>query len=79
MDKTGKETFLAPIGDVGGTAGYDDVSGAADASTAAQEAHKYLNDSLLINKLTERVYELLQEDLRYQRERANNYGTGRWL
>jgi len=77
MNKTGKETFLAPIGDVGGTAGHGDVSAASDVSTAAQAAHKYLNDSLLINKLTERVYELLQEDLRYQRERVNNYGTGR--
>lgn len=77
MDKTGKETFLAPIGDIGGTTGYADVSTASYASTAAQEAHKYLNDSLLINKLTERVHELLLEDLRYQRERVNNYGIGR--
>ncbi|MHC5778219.1 hypothetical protein [Nostoc sp.] len=79
MDKTGKETFLAPIpiGDVGGTTGYADVSVASDASTAAQEAYKYLNNSFLINELTERVYELLLEDLRYQRERVNNYGIGR--
>ncbi|MDY6896517.1 MAG: hypothetical protein SWZ49_00340 [Cyanobacteriota bacterium] len=27
-------------------------------------AGKYLNDSLLLDKLTERVYELLEEDLR---------------
>ncbi len=77
MDKTGKETFLAPIGDVGGTTGYVGGTSSSDASTAAQEAQKYLNNSLLINKLTERVHELLLEDLRYQRERVNNYGLGR--
>lgn len=42
-------------------------------------AGKYLNDSLLLDKLTQRVYELLEEDLRSQRERVSNYGQNRWL
>jgi len=42
-------------------------------------ASKYLNSSLLLNKLTERVYELLQEDLRAQRERTSNYAQNRWI
>ncbi|WP_088240631.1 hypothetical protein [Calothrix rhizosoleniae] len=42
-------------------------------------ASKYLNSSLLLNQLTERVYELLQEDLRSQRERVSNYAQNRWL
>lgn len=42
-------------------------------------ASKYLNDSLLLNELTERVYELLEEDLRSQKERINNYAQNRWM
>lgn len=42
-------------------------------------AGKYLNSSLLLNKLTERVYELLQEDLRTQTERTSNYAQNRWI
>ncbi|MEC4819604.1 MAG: hypothetical protein SAK29_40990 [Scytonema sp. PMC 1069.18] len=77
MELESKETFLTPIGDVGGTAGFGDVTPASDANTAARKAYKYLNDSLLINKLTERVYELLLRDLQYQRERISNYGIWR--
>lgn len=68
-----------PIGDVGGTAGYADISPIFDESEVGKAAHQYLNDSLLINQLTERVYELLLEDLRYQRQRKSNYGPQRWL
>ena len=42
-------------------------------------AGKYLNDSLLLHELTERVYELLKEDLQTQRERLNNYAQNRWM
>ncbi|MBR8839076.1 MAG: hypothetical protein DSM106950_35025 [Stigonema ocellatum SAG 48.90 = DSM 106950] len=74
MKLDSKETFLAPIGDVGGTTGYAHTSVTSDVRVTA---NKYLQDSLLINKLTERVYELLLADLRYQRERVKNYGMGR--
>lgn len=40
---------------------------------------KYLNSSLLLDQLTERVYELLQEDLRSQREKISNYAQNRWI
>ena len=42
-------------------------------------AGKYLKDSLLLHELTERVYELLKEDLQTQRERLNNYAQNRWM
>lgn len=79
MDKIGKETSLEPTRDVGSTAGYSNISAIYDTNKTAQTAHKYLNDSLLINQLTERVYKLLLEDLRYQRERQSNYAPRRWL
>ncbi|MDB9341363.1 MULTISPECIES: hypothetical protein [Cyanophyceae] len=69
MDSAIRQTFVTPIGNISAT---------ANASQAAQVADKYLNDSLLLNKLTERAYELLQEDMRIQRERVNNYGYPRW-
>jgi hypothetical protein len=69
MDSAIKPTFVTPIGNISAT---------ANASQAAQVADKYLNDSVLLNKLTERVYELLQEDMRIQRERVNNYAHPRW-
>ena len=40
---------------------------------------QYLKDSLLLGKLSDRVYELLLEDMRSHRERVNNYSLGRWL
>lgn len=49
------------------------------APKAAAAAGKYLSDPLVLSKLTDHVYELLLEDLRSQRERVRNYGTGRWL
>ncbi|MDB9373364.1 hypothetical protein [Nodularia sphaerocarpa] len=69
MDSAINRSFVTPIGNISAT---------ANISQAAQFADKYLNDSLLLNKLTERVYELLQEDMRIQRERVNNYGHPRW-
>lgn len=50
----------------------------SDGITAAA-AGKYLSDPLVLSKLTDRVYELLLEDLRSQRERVRNYGTVRGL
>ncbi|MEH2027376.1 hypothetical protein [Nostoc sp.] len=79
MDSKQQQSFFTFDGDVGGTAGYAGVSAASDASKAAKTASKYLNDSLLMNQLTEYVYKLLLEDLRSQRERIGNYGSQRWL
>ena len=79
MDSNQQKTFFTFDGDVGGTAGYAGVSATSDASIAAKTASKYLNDSLLLNQLTEHVYKLLLEDLRSQRERLGNYNSQRWL
>lgn len=79
MDSKQKQTFLTPISDVGGTAGYAGVSAISDTSKVAQAASKYLKDSLLLGKLSDRVYELLLEDMRSHRERVNNYSLPRWL
>lgn len=69
---------LAPIGDIAGTAGYA-VSAASPEDVTAAAVKKYLSDPLVLSKLTDRVYELLLEDLRCQQERVGNYGKGRWL
>ncbi len=77
---------LAPIGDTASTAGYAAMPAASNAYAAtsgsikaAPAAGKYLSDPLVLSKLTDRVYELLLEDLRSQRERVRNYSKGRWL
>lgn len=79
MNLEQKEAFFTPLGDVGGTTGYAGISAISDASKVAEIAGMYLKDSLLLNKLTRRVYELLQEDIRNQRERVSNYGCARWF
>ncbi|MBN3895952.1 MAG: hypothetical protein HWQ41_12005 [Nostoc sp. NOS(2021)] len=79
MDSNQQQSFFTFDGDVGGTAGYAGVSVTSDASKVAKTASKYLNDSLLLNQLTEHVYKLLLEDMRSQRERLGNYGSQRWL
>ncbi len=76
MDSNQQQSFFTFDGDVGGTAGY---AGVSSASKAANAAGKYLNDSRLLNQLTEHVYKLLLEDLRSQRERLGNYNSQRWL
>ncbi len=70
---------VAPIGDIAGAAGYAAPNATTDAAKAAAAAAKYLSDPLVLSRLTDRVYELLLEDLRCQRERVRNYGKGRWL
>lgn len=39
-------------------------------------AKKVMEDPLLLRKVSDRVYELMLADLRYQRERNRNYGRG---
>lgn len=77
---------VAPIGDIAGPAGYTAMSTAsfanatrADITKAVAEVGKCLNNPLVLSKLTDRVYELLLEDLRNQRERVRNYGKQRWF
>ena len=72
MDLEQKEAFFTPLGDLGGTTGYANSSAISDASKVSKVAAIYLEDSLLLTKLTRRVYELLQEDIRSQRERVGN-------
>ncbi|MBN3940426.1 hypothetical protein [Nostoc sp. NMS9] len=79
MNSNQQKTFFTFDGDVGGTPGYAGVSVTSDARIAAKTASKYLNDSLLLNQLTEQVYKLLLEDMRSQRERLGNYNSQRWL
>jgi hypothetical protein len=71
------ENRLAPIGDLGSTAGYAGVQSGSTSDRSAQIATKYNRDSLLLRNLTERVYQLLQQDLYLQRERLSNYGRSR--
>lgn len=78
MDSQSIKPSIAPTGDIGGTAGYVVMPTNSDATKAASAAGKYLSDSTLLDKLCDRVYELLQEDLRSQRERVRNYGSRRW-
>lgn len=80
---------LVPIGDIGGLAGYVTTSRSSVTNAATHDidkadkaigmAGKYLNDSDALSVLTDRVYELLLQDLRYQQERVVNYGKGRFL
>lgn len=79
MNLEQKEAFFTPLGDVGGTTGYANISAISDTSKVAETAAIYLNDSLLLSKLARRVYELLQQDIRSQKERVSNYGCNRWL
>ncbi|PAX60085.1 hypothetical protein [Brunnivagina elsteri] len=73
MDSQSIKPSIAPISDIGGTAGYATIPVTSEAA-----AGKYLSDSILLDKLCDRVYELLQEDMRSQRERVRNYGSRRW-
>jgi hypothetical protein len=79
MDSNQQQTFFTFNGDVGGTAGYTGVSATSNGSKVGETASKYINDELLLNQLTERVYKLLLQDLRSQRERTGNYSSHRWL
>jgi hypothetical protein len=76
MNSQLNDNLLAPIGDIGGTAGY---AGSTSSGSKPTAAGKYLNDASLLNALTDRVYQLLQADLELQRERVNNYSRPRWL
>lgn len=76
MSIEASRALLEPIGDGVSIAGYAMSTSVNKKATAV--AGKYLNDSLLLASLTDRVYQLLQEDLYLQRERVNNYSHPRW-
>ena len=46
-----------------------------DQATLLSTASRVTQDPLLLRRLSDRVYELMLEDLRYQRERSRNYGS----
>ena len=71
------ENMLAPIGNIGSAAGYTGVPSGSSSDRSATIAMKYSRDSLLLSNLTDRVYQLLQQDLYLQRERLINYGRFR--
>ena len=67
------------IGDIGGIGGYVETSVTSAHLQAALTVRDYFTDEMFLNQLTDRVYELLLEDLQLQRERVNNYGQQRCL
>jgi len=72
---------LNPIGEFAAPAGYA-AHGAVlqsdrkkeEQTRIAKAAAQVLQNPLLMRKLSDRVYELMLEDLRNQRERSRNYG-----
>lgn len=76
---TGDHSFLKPpIGNPIGAAGYaasaDILGDRKQIQQANKLAQEVLRDPLKLQRLTDRVYDLLLEDLRQQRERIHNYG-----
>ena len=76
MSAEKSNALVGSSGDVGCPAGYAGAMSADDQAVTA--AGKYLNDASLLANLTDRVYQLLQEDLYLQRERISNYSRSRW-
>ncbi|MCY7368822.1 MAG: hypothetical protein LH474_11805 [Chamaesiphon sp.] len=77
MSTDESKTRIEPIGDFSCTTEYASSSISTD-NQVATAVGKYLKDSLLLANLTDRVYQLLREDLYLQRERVNNYSHPRW-
>jgi hypothetical protein len=49
----------------------------ASSSKLAAQASQILNDPKQLEQITERVYELIQENLRQQQEKFQSYGSDR--
>ncbi|NMF62528.1 hypothetical protein DP113_34225 (plasmid) [Brasilonema octagenarum UFV-E1] len=62
------------IGEIGGVGGYAATSVRSAHFQAVVTVRDYFTDEMFLNQLTDRVYELLVEDLQLQRERIINYG-----
>lgn len=79
ITSTGKEPSFHPIGDAAHPAGYTAPAfilkngKKEDLAQLADAAGKVLQDPLRLRLLSDRVYELMQEDLRRQQERSGNY------
>ncbi len=75
------EIFLKPSTDLTSPSGFaappfiESDSQKSDRRALLKTASRVLQDPLLLNRLGDRVYELMLEDLRYQRERSRNYGS----
>lgn len=70
---------LPPATEVSGPAGFAapafiQAGSSQSSGTSTVLANTVLNDPLLLGKVSDRVYELLIEDLRQQQERSCNYG-----
>jgi hypothetical protein len=72
-----QQTFLKPVRNITGSATPPSfaIEEAKKTANLLQLATKILEDPLLQRKLSDRVYELLLEDLRIQKERSRNYGS----
>jgi hypothetical protein len=77
---SGSQLSLLPIGELSNPVGYAAPAsiqtrhGQATGGISAALASQVLRDPLLMRRLSDRVYELLLNDLRYQRERSGNFG-----
>lgn len=74
-----KNTFFFPINEVGSITEDATITSKFQDNKTITVVSKYLHNSLLLTDLTERVYQLLQEDMLLQRERVNGYSHPRWL
>ena len=76
----GTEPSFKPIGDTPVPAGYAAPAlvqrdgKTEDMAKISKAASEVLHDPLLMRLLSDRVYELMLEDLRRQQERSKNYG-----
>lgn len=72
--------FLEPIGEISIPAGYAASSLSFgdnpryDRASLSRLAARVLEDPLMLQQLSDRVYDLMREDLLRQRERGRNYG-----
>jgi hypothetical protein len=80
MTSPGTEPSLKPIGETSVPAGYaapalvQSKGKTEDLAKISKVAGKVLQDPLLMRLLSDRVYELMLQDLRRQQERSRNYG-----
>lgn len=76
----GTEASFPPLGDATVPVGYaapDFIQrdgNTADLAKISKAASSVLHDPLRMRLLSDRVYELMREDLRRQQERSRNYG-----
>ena len=69
---------LTSPGDFAGAAGYTPHPSTLDNISKTSTAANNINNEDFLNQLTQKVYELLESDLRLQRERVRNYGSRGW-